>query len=49
MRSHSHTLWMPTLRRAGISAMQGRSAPIGYAFVVDRVRPQALTLKEGET
>jgi hypothetical protein len=40
---------MPTLRRAGISAMLGRSAPIGHAFVVDGVQPLALTLKEGET
>lgn len=49
MRARTHTLWMPTLRRAGIFASQGRSAPIGYVVVVEGVRPMALTLKEGET
>jgi len=49
MRIVTHTLWMPTHSRAGISAPQGWSAPIGYVVVVDGVRPMALTLKEGET
>ena len=49
MRFRTQTPWMPTLRRAGISAPQGWSAPIGYVVVVDGVRPMALTLKEGET
>jgi len=50
MSIDTHTLWMPTRRRAGISVPEGRSAPIGYVLVVaEDVRPMALTLKEGET
>lgn len=49
MRFHTPTLWMPRLRRAGISVPAGRSVPVGYARGVDGGRPMSLTLKEGET
>lgn len=49
MRISFATLWMPALRRSGISAFEGRSVSIGRAYVVDGVQPMALALKEGET
>jgi hypothetical protein len=49
MRIVTHTLWMPTHSRAGISAPQGWSAPIGYVVAAEDVRPMGLMLKEGET
>jgi hypothetical protein len=50
MRFACTTLWMPTLRRAGISIPMGWSAPSGRVRVdVYGVQSAAVTLKEGET
>jgi hypothetical protein len=49
MRYSDPTHWMPTLRRSGISAFEGRSVPVGRATVVEGVQALAVTLKEGET
>jgi hypothetical protein len=49
MRIDRVTLWMPTLRRSGISALMGRSVPSDRARVVYGVQSAAVTLKEGET
>ena len=49
MRFACATLWMPTLRRSGISALMGRSVPSDRARVVYGVQTAAVMLKEGET
>ena len=42
-------VWMPDRSRVAIPAPAGRSALIGYVFVVPGVRSSAVLLKEGET
>ena len=49
MRFACATVWMPTLRRSGISALMGRSVPSDRARVVYGVQSAAVMLKEGET
>jgi len=50
MRFACATLWMPTLRRSGISAPMGWSAPSDRVrVVIYGVQSAAVTLKEGET